>query len=276
MNKFVRLSAAFAAPLVSLALLASSPAALAQGSLPAGAVATVNGVVISQAQFERVLKQRLARGGKDTPQLRAVIKEELISRELLAQEALKAGLDKSPNAQEQISQARQAILIQLLVAEKAAQNPITDAQIKAEYDRQIAALGEPGTVNEYRLRLAVLKDEAEAKAALARVRKGESFEKVAKEKSIDPSKDKGGLLDWLLPNQMIPTISTVVVNLSKGTVAAAPVRTPSGWAVFKVEDIRKFKPLPLEESKARIKRSLEEKQSADFMRSLRSSAKVVQ
>jgi peptidyl-prolyl cis-trans isomerase C len=111
---------------------------------------------------------------------------------------------------------------------------------------------------------------------LARIRKGESFEKVAKEKSVDPSKDKGGLLDWLLPNQMIPTISTVVVNLSKGTVAAAPVRTPSGWAVFKVEDIRKFKPLPLEESKARIKRSLEEKQSADFMRSLRSSAKVVQ
>jgi peptidyl-prolyl cis-trans isomerase C len=233
-------------------------------------------VAIPQALFERTLKQRLARGGKDTPQLRAAIKEELISRELLAQEALKSGLDKSPSAQDQISQARQAILIQLLVAEKAAQNPITDAQVKAEYDRQIAALGEPGSVMEYRLRLAVLKDEAEARDVLARVRKGESFEKLTKDRSIDRSKEQGGLLDWLLPNQMIPAISNVVVNLSKGTVAAAPVRTPTGWTVFKIEDTRKFKAPTLEESKARIKRALEARQNAEYMRTLRSSAKVVQ
>ncbi len=265
---------------VSIGLLAGTPAAYAQKSttaaLPSGAVAVVNGTSISQASFDRVLKQRLFRGQKDTPELRQSVKDELITREILAQEASKAGIDKGAEAQAQISQARQTILIDLLVAENAAKNPVTDADIKKEYDRQLALLGEPGQILEYRVRIAVLPTDAEAKTVLARIRKGESFEKVAKEKSTDRSKDQGGLLDWMLPNQMLSSVSNVVVNLTKGSVSAVPIRTPAGWTVLKVEDTRQFKPPSLEESKARIQTALTQQRRAEFIRGLRSAAKIVQ
>jgi peptidyl-prolyl cis-trans isomerase C len=161
-------------------------------------------------------------------------------------------------------------------AEHISKNPVSDSDVKKEYDRQLALLGEPGQIMEYRVRIAVLPTDAEAKAVLARIRKGESFEKVAKEKSRDRSKDQGGLLDWMLPNQMIPAVSNVVVNLSKGALSAVPLRTPAGWTVLKVEDTRQFKPPSLDESKDRIRNALTQQKRAEFIRGLRASAKVVQ
>jgi peptidyl-prolyl cis-trans isomerase C len=127
---------------------------------------------------------------------------------------------------------------------------------------------------EFKIRDIVLSDEASAKLALANVRKGEAFEKVAKEKSIDISKSEGGDLGWLLAEQIDPLVANVVLNLSKGSVAAAPIRVQNTWHVIKLEDIRNFSPPKFDDAKLRIRQALVLKQRNEFINKVLSTAKV--
>ena len=241
-----------------------------------GVAASVNGTDISASLFDQVVKTNTDKGIKDTPEMRKTIKDELIAREVLVQEAIRLGLDKTPQAQADLAQLRQNYLVEELLKEHAAKNPVTDAAISAEYDRQVKVLNGMKDFEQYKLDLIVVASEADARAVLASLKKGASFEKLAREKSIDPSSKVGGSLDWLLPNQMLPVISKEVVSLSKGEVAKAPVQTPSGWNVVKVEDKRPYKIPTLEESKNLVRAGLEQQQRVEYVRKLREAAKVTE
>jgi len=89
------------------AVHAQAAASSSGTALLAGAVATVNGAVISKAEVDRVIARNKAQGREDTPELRAAIKDELIAREVLAQEAVKQKLDRSVEGKLQLNQARQ-------------------------------------------------------------------------------------------------------------------------------------------------------------------------
>lgn len=253
---------------------AQGTAATSAPSLPAGAVATVNGVVISKSELDRLVARNKAQGRNDTPELRAAIKDELIVREVLAQEAVKQKLDRSAEGKSQLNAARQGVLVDLLLADHLAKNPITDAAIRAEYERQIRGIEERGGNQQYRIRQIALADESEARGVIARIRKGESMETLARQVSIAPSKEQGGLLDWLSPLQMVPAISTVVVNLKAGMLAAAPILNQGGWNVIRVEEIRPFKPPTLDQSRDQIRELLIRQQRVALIRKLRAEAKV--
>jgi len=259
-----------------LSLNAWAQGAAAGSTLPAGAVATVNGTPISKAQVDRALAQAVAQGRTDTPELRRAILDELVAREVLAQEAVKQKLDRSGDAKIALSNARQGVLIDLMISDHQSKNPISDAAIKAEYDRQLRVIEERGGNQQYRLRQVTVANEADARAVIARVRKGESIETIAKQSSIAPSKEQGGLLDWLSPLQMLPTVSSVIVNLKPGVLAAAPIQTQGGWNVIRVEEIRPFKPPTLEESRDEIRELLTREQRAALIRKLRAEAKVLE
>ena len=245
-------------------LTACAPAAYAQGKTTAS-FAKVNGVAIPESLLDQNVRINVSQGAKDSPELRQVIKEELITREVLAQEASKKKLDKTPDAQEQFAQLRQTFLIELLLADYFKNNPVTDAEIKADYDRQIAAMAD---AKQYRLSLIVVKTEDEAKNLLARLRKGEPFAKLATEKSIDPSKKDGGNVGWVMPGQILPVI--------KGSLAAAPIQTPAGWNIIKVEDVRPFQAPTLEESRENIRQMITQQKRIDFAKKLRAAAKVTE
>ena len=257
---------------LSLTMMLSMP--LSAAETMAAPMATVNGVVIPSALLEKNVSINVAQGQKDTPELRAALKEELISRELVAQEAQKKSLDKAEDAKDQFAQIRQNFLIELAIMDYLKKNPITEAELKAEYDRQIATLGEPGKVQEYQLSQIVTNGKADAAAALARVQKGEAFDKVAKDVSINPSKENGGNLGWVLPAQILPSIGTLIVNLKKGAVASEPIETPGGWNVIKVEDIRKYTPPTFEQSKQQLEMAVLQIKKTTFVKKLRESAKV--
>jgi peptidyl-prolyl cis-trans isomerase C len=255
---------------LGVALMFSAVTAHAQAK--AGAVmANVNGVAIPQSLLEHNVQVNVARGQRDTPELRQVIKEELITREALAQEAAKLGLDKTPEAQAQWAQLRQTFLVELLLSDYLKQNPITEAKIKAEFDRQVAAIKGQ---QEYKISLIVTPTEEQAKGLLVRLRKGESFSKLATETSIDASKAKGGDVGWVLPSQILPAISNVMVNLNKGTLAAAPIQTQAGWNIIRVEDKRTFQPPKLEDAKNDLRAALLQQQRAELVKKLRDAAKV--
>lgn len=240
---------------------------------PPGAFATVNGVAVPQSLIDTNVKVNIAQGQKDSPELRQVIQDELVNREILAQESARLGLDKTTEAQAQWAQVRQTFLVELLLNDYMARNPITDATLKTEYERQMALMKDQ---QQYRLSLIVTSTEEEAKLVFVRLRKGEVFAKLAAEKSLDPSKKDGGNVGWVVPAQILPAISNVMVNLAKGALAAAPIQTPAGWNIIKLEEIRPFKAPTFDEAKNDIRQMLVQKQRFDYVKKLRETATVLQ
>ena len=84
------------------------------------------------------------------------------------QEAQKRGLDATDDFKAQMELARQTILIRELFADYQKNNPVTDADVKAEYDKFVAANGG----KEYKARHILVEKEDEAKAIIANLKKG--------------------------------------------------------------------------------------------------------
>lgn len=253
----------------------SASVASAGGDLPNGVIATVNGTAIPQSLLDQSVQASQKQGQKDSPELRQAIKNELIGREVVAQEAIRLNLDKTPTAQQQFAQLKQNFLIDLAVIDYLNQHPATESDLRGFYDRQVKELAD---AQQYKLRLITVATEAEAKSLLAQINKSKTdvFPTLAKEKSIDPSKQTAGALDWVLSTQIIPAIGNVIVNLPKGGVAASPIQTPAGWNIVRVEDKRPFKAPSFEESKNQLGNEWAQKMRMEYAQQLRSAAKIVE
>lgn len=239
-------------------------------------VASVNGIQIPDAQFDQLLSVAVARGQKDTPELRNVLREELINREIIAQAAVRDGLDKTPEAKVQWTQIRENFLVELYLIDYSKKNPISDADVKAQYDKEIAQLKALDANQQYNLSIIIVPTAAEADAVLAQLKKGASFEKMAREKSIDTSKTQGGLVGWVLPSQINPEIGAAIKKLGKGAYTTTPIQTQAGWNIVKVDDKRPFKVPSFDEVKDRVRQSLLQQQRAALLNQLRQDAKIKQ
>lgn len=255
-------------------LLGCTSALLAQSATDKAVLATVNGKSIGQFQLDELVRSSPSPEQANAPEGRRALLEELISRELVAQDAVTKKLDQPAQAQFQLQQARQSVLIDLAVAEYFKKNPIDGAALQAEYRRQIDALKAMGSTQQYQLRLLVVPTEAQAREAIREINQGRSMEQLVRQSSTDPSRANGGLLDWLLPNQMLPMIANVVVNVGKGKVAAAPIQTPNGWNVVRVEDVRNFVPPPFEDATDQLRASLIQQRRAAYVSQLRDAANI--
>ena len=250
-------------------------ATAAAQSLPSDAVATVNGQPISSVMYEQNLRANLAQGLKDSPQLRQTIKEELINRELMAQQAEKLEFDKTPEFKLQLKQIKENLLVEMLMAAYLQQNPITEDEVRTDYDRQLKLLGQTGNSMQYKISVIVVSSEYEAKDIVGRLNRGISFAALARERSIDNSKANGGLLGWVLPNQVNPTLAEVMVKLNKGAFAG-PIATGEGWNIVKVDEKRPFLAPALEESKNGIIQLLLQQRRVQLIQQLRADSKIVQ
>ncbi|HEX8601811.1 MAG TPA: peptidylprolyl isomerase, partial [Pseudoduganella sp.] len=102
-------------------------ASIAVASAPAFAqnIAVVNGKAIPTARVDAIVKQVVAQGQqKDSPELRDMIKKDLVSREVLMQEAEKQGYAKSADVKQQMENARQALVVQAMVGDYVKKNPV--------------------------------------------------------------------------------------------------------------------------------------------------------
>jgi peptidyl-prolyl cis-trans isomerase C len=232
---------------------------------------TVNGSKIGADVLEQLVLRNTGNGSKDTPELREAIKNELIAMTVLSQDARKLSLDKSSVAQNQLQLARDGVLAELAIQKNTESLTITDAMVSAEYKRQLAALEE---VEQYQVSNIVLPTEAEALEVLKALKSGQTFEQLAKDKSIDNSRANGGNLGWILPNQLIAPLASVVVNLNPGAVAVAPIATQAGWQVIKLQGKRKFQPPSLEESRPQLVRGLLANHRAEYVQKLVKAAKI--
>ena len=254
-------------------LLAALSAAAIGLALPAAAqnVAIVNGKPVPKARVD-MLAQQLAKAGRPVgPEMQGQLKDEVIAREIFMQEAQKRGLDASDDFKAQMELARQTILIRELFADQQKKNPVTDADIQAEYDKFVAANGG----KEYKARHILVKSEDEAKKIIAELKKGAKFEDLAKKESKDPgSGANGGDLDWAAPSSYVPEFAQAMIKLKKGEMTQVPVKSQFGWHVIRVDDIRDAQLPKLEDVKAQIAQQLQQQRLAQFQEQLRKSAKV--
>lgn len=261
-----------AGALLAIGLVGSSHA---QNALPINAAASVNGFIISNDLVEQGIQAALSQGQKDSPELRKAVLGKMIEVSLLSQQAEKDGLANSDKANSQLALIRQNYLADLELSTYMSRNPVSDADVQAEYNREIASLGSQGLIVEYKVSDIAVATEADAQAALARIKKGESFDKVAKSVSLAPNKVQGGAVGWVQAGQTLPQIASVLVTLTKGQVSPAPIQMPQGWYLIKLEDKKSSKPPTFEQAKAAIRNGLMQKKQFEFLSQLRQGANIV-
>ncbi|GHU33021.1 peptidylprolyl isomerase [Betaproteobacteria bacterium] len=234
------------------------------------AFAKVNGVSVSQNLADAFIAEQKAKGAPDTPELRNAVREELIRRELLLQEARKAGIDKKPDIAAQAEAAKQAVLIRSFVQQFVEKHPITDNQLQANYEKIKAQVG--GT--EYKTQHILVKEESEAKAIIEELKNGAKFEELAKQ-SIDPgSKDKGGDLGWAAPGNYVKPFADALTALEKGKFTETPVQSQFGYHVIQLEDTRPATFPAFEEIKPRLLQQAQTQEITKMVDDLRAKAKV--
>jgi len=262
----------------TLALVVAGLAALSLGYAADSNIAVVNGVPVSEARVDYIVKTQIQQGQKDSPELRKNVADVLITREVLTQEAIKKGFDKDPAVVTQMDMAKQEFLIRAYFEDFIKRNPVSDEEITAEYEKIKAAQG--GTDRkEYRAAHILLKDEKQANAVLAQINKanGKNFAQLAKAKSEDTgSKKLGGDLDWSDGSNYVKEFSDAMMKLNKGEWTKKPVKTKFGYHIILLEDVRPVQFPPLEQVKDRISQQMLAQKRDKEIEALRAGAKIEQ
>lgn len=233
-------------------------------------LAIVNGHKITTKEVKLATDDILPHLTSVPPKSRfAFVVEYLIERRLLAQQAIREGLGNSNEYKTrlvfyQAKALRDAYFVEKLKAK------ITDEVVRATYDKEAANIA---PTERFRARHILVATEKEANDILARLKKGEDFAKLAKEKSLDGSKDFGGDLGYFTASEMVKEFADTVKKLKKGDISK-PVKTEFGWHVIRLEDKKVGGPRPYEEVKNGIKLVLLRKAVQDKIQELRKSAKI--
>ncbi|TCG03998.1 peptidylprolyl isomerase [Paraburkholderia steynii] len=249
---------------VLLAAFAAAPA-FAQN------IAVVNGTPIPKSRADALVAQLVQQGQQDSPKLQQAVREELVNREILMQEAIREGIPSKPDVKAQVAVAQQTVVLRALIENFVKKNQPTDAEVKAKYDELVKQIGG----KEYHLHHILVDNEQQAKDLIAKIKAGASFEDLAKQFSKDPGSGKnGGDLDWSDPKAYVPEFAAAAEKLQKGQMTDAPVRTQFGWHIIRVDDVRQTPPPPFEQVKAQIAQQMQQEKLQAFEEDLRSKAKV--
>lgn len=255
-----------------LALSACTPKDGTKDAVKGAVAATVNGAAISQKQVDMILKQQAAQGMPDNAESRKMIIDNLSLQMVVAQEAAKKGLEKSPDVAEQLEMTRQSVLADAYVQDYMKSNTVTDAMLTVEYDKIKAQ----ASGNQYKARHILVEKEEEAKEIIAKLKKDvKAFDALAKAKSKDPgSKDKGGDLGWFDPRGMVPEFGAAVAKLEKDKFTEEPVKSQFGYHVIILDDSRP-NPIPtLEQVKPRLTQQVQQQNLKKMLDDMKAKAKI--
>lgn len=208
------------------------------------------------ATFDENIRQNILRG--------------LLSERLIYREAIKEGVDKKEDVKKRVENLKRQLIMQSFIEEKA-KSLVTDAEIKAAYDAEVA---ESKGQEEVKARHVLLSTEDEAKKIHDEIKKGGDFEKIAKEKSVDKGTAvSGGDLGWFAKDKMVPEFSEAAFKLKKGEISE-PVKSPFGWHIIKLDDRRPLQIASLEDSKELLRTELSSKVVQKYVQSLLDSSSV--
>lgn len=253
-----------------LATIFSAPAIAAEDD----AVATVNGVPVPKSRFDLLLTSQTSQGQQDTPAFREDLREIMITREVLVQEAKRREMDLSENYKTQLDAMQQQLLITMLFTTLIEELEPTEEAKREQYQR-IKAASEANGQKEYLVRH-ILVDEAEqAQKIISDLQGGADFAALAEEFSKDTgTKANGGELNWAVPEGYVKPFAEAIVALGKGGKTGAPVKSDFGFHVIEVLDVR-AKPFPAYEQVAeQLRKEMLTESRDQLITKLRDAAKI--
>lgn len=262
---------ALAMVMASTFATAAAPKPAKAGASDGAVVAKVNNVAIPVSFAELLMHDQIAQGAQNNDELRKATRDELIRRELLAQEAKKSGLEKRADVAARVDLARQGILVGAFINEWAKSHPISDEKVRAEYDRRVALMG--GT--EYHISQIQTEKLEDAQAVITKLQTGAKFADLAKDVSVDAgSKDNGGEMGWFTPQSLPKTIGDAITKLEKGKFTTIPVQSQYGYHVILVEDTRKANPPKFEDQKENLRQAMTQQALVEYTDELMKKAKI--
>src|SRR5262245_46528392 len=261
-------------PLIAALSLCASTAAFGQAAEPKAKSGeqpvTVNGKAIPKSRLNYIVKQRAAQGQPDNEQTRRMILDNLITQEVVAQEADRKGFAKGADVRAQLDLMRQQVLVQALIQDYLKSHPVKDEDMQAEYDKMKASRGD----KEYKARHILVDKDTEANEIIAQLKKGAKFEDLAKQSKDPGSKDKGGDLDWNPPSTYVKPFAEALAKLEKGKFTETPVQTQFGWHVIQLDDVRTLPFPPFDTVKQQLQSRLQEQEVHKYVSELRAKAKI--
>lgn len=256
------------APLLLLAACGKSNSPVA--AEPSESVATVNGKAISKADFDKYVEDVQHQAGQPlTPEQRSQVLDQYIALRLAADAAEKEGVAKKPEVAKQLEQARMNVLVDAEIKKYLDEHPVTDAELKPEYDAQVAAMP-----HEYHARHILVDDKATADQITKDLKGGADFAKVAAQKSKDPSGKSGGDLGWFTLDSMVKPFADAVVALKPGEMTDQPVQSQFGWHIIKLEETRAGSAPAFDDVKERVRQMVQRKRIQTYLEELRKNAKI--
>lgn len=237
----------------------------------ASAVAKVNGVVIPQSRLELMVQAAMAQGQPDGPEMRKALRENLITEEVIAQEAKKKGLDRDPEVLMQIEIQKQQVLVRAFQVDYIQNNAVNDDTLRKEFEILKLQMGD----KEYKPRHILVETEGEAQTIIADLKRGADFSKIAAEKSLDDgSKVNGGELEWSPAAAYVRPFAEALSGLEKGKMTEKPIQTSFGWHVIRLDDIRDMEVPAFEDIKMNMQQRVLQREFATVVQELRNAAKV--
>jgi peptidyl-prolyl cis-trans isomerase C len=235
-------------------------------------IAIINGIEIPKSKFEMLVQSQTKQGQADSPEMRESIMEVMITREILAQEALRRELDQEESFQLQMDASKEQLLLTTLFSQIIKESEPSEDDKRSEYSRlKKASAGN----KEYLVRHILVDDKDSAVEIVSKLQAGENFETLSAEYSNDTnSKNIGGKLDWSAPERFVKPFSDAMVSLEKGSLAQEPVLTDYGYHVIESLDIREATFPAYEELSDQIRKDLITKRRDDLITELREAASI--
>lgn len=252
-------------PVFTATAIVLSPLGHAADNKP---LATVNGKPITHQEYESFVREHMKGNSAKVDQKKVL--NEMISRELVYQDAVKQGLDKDPEVLKKLEEMKVNLVLGAALDKVVSKAAITDAELKKMYDSKVADFN----VKEYKARHILLKTKEEAEKVITELDMGADFADLAKKKSTGPSGKKGGDLGWFAPQQMVPEFSAALVKLKKGKYTKQPVQTKFGWHVIKLEDTRQAEPPSFDAVKPQLRQVAKQQRVNDYLQSLKTKADI--
>ena len=248
---------------------ADDTAAKSKSASPA--VATVNGKPISSEFFDEFLTAATGQpAAQATAEQKSQMLDQLLNMSVAAQQAETEGLANDPKVKARLELLRLQVLAEAASEKFMKAHPSTEAEIKAEYDTQVAAMPK-----EYRARHILVASKETAESAIRELKAGGDFAKLAQKESTDEaSAAKGGELDWFRLDHMVKPFSDAVRGLDKGQMTEQPVQSEFGWHVIRLEDVRSPAAPAFDEVKERVDQIVQRKKLQAHFEELRKTANV--
>ncbi len=235
-------------------------------------IAIVNGTNITEWTLKRYAGQRGLPPEMPNGQQRIALIEELINRELIYQDAVSIGIDRTPIIINEIAHQRVNLIASSMLNRSSDRFAVGDKELEKEYGNRKGELGG----KELKARHILLENEDDAKAVIVALNKGADFATLASEKSTGPSAGDGGDLGWFATGQMVKPFSDAANKLEKNSYSKTPVKTQFGWHVILLEDTRLVNPPSFDEVREQIRVGLQNKLIETYISGLRETAKIEQ